>query len=336
MVEIDPEKMKTVIDGMQGIVDDPFDIAVFIMLVAVIITAILFVHRRQVKKNRSRQISYAQSRFNKRIQDCKLNETEVEVLENMSGLLNDPQRVHHLVEKQSTFNNYASQLVHCTDFVGSTIAALRVKLGFKQHDPRQVLHSTAELNTDMPVLIVQNDRIVSHGNILHVKSRGVEIALDRAKLDSIPGLPIQVYFQTPTGQYGFPSYIQRSGRYTIEVSHSELITRTQRREFYRDLVQHPVKVRGLDDSQMAADTVTVELGGGGASIKNPGERFKTGDLIRLFFSYGEKDIIEINGEVVRLSHRRKIAHIEFDELSTCDRDRIITLLFRGLKSKRRL
>ena len=330
MVELDPEKMKNVIDGMQGIVDDPFDIAVFTVIVAVIFIAILFVHRRQVKRNRAKQITYAQSRFKKRIQDCKLSNTEIEVLENMAGLLNDPPRVHHLVEKQSTFNNYASQLAHCTDFAESAIAALRVKLGFKPHDPRQVLHSTAELNIDMPVLIVQKNMIISHGQILDVTPRGVEITLDRTKLENTTGLPIQIYFQTPTGQYGFLSHIRRSGKYTIEVSHSEHITRTQRREFYRDHIQHPVKVRGLEGSQVAEDTVMIELGGGGASIKNPGHGFKTGDRINLFFSYGEKDSIEIKGEVVRLSRRGKIAHIEFDELSAGNRDRIIALLFRGL------
>jgi hypothetical protein len=111
-----------------------------------------------------------------------------------------------------------------------------------------------------------------------------------------------------------------------------IVTRTQRREFYRDRVRHPVKVQGLKGSRVLADTVMIELGGGGASIENPGHGFKTGDRINLFFRYGEKDSIEINGKIVRLSRRGKIAHIEFIELSTRNRDRIIALLFRGLKN----
>jgi hypothetical protein len=329
VVEIDPEKLKNVIDGMQGIVDDPLDIAVFVVLLAGVFTAILIVHRHQVRRDLERKLDHAQSRFNRCIRECNLNQTDMTILENMVKLLNDPTRVHQLVENQAIFNTYASELAHCTVFMEADIAALRLKLGFKPREPQQVFHSTAELNTDMPVLIVQKNKIVSHGRILDMKPRGMEIALAHRNLNHRRGVPIQIYFQTPTGLYGFPSSIRTSGNRTIEVSHSEHVRRTQRREFYRACVLLPASVRDPDGSQEAVHTTLTELGGGGASIQNPDQRFANGDCVNLCFRDGKKKTIEINGEVVRLSHRGKIAHIEFYALSECDRDRIIGLLFGG-------
>jgi c-di-GMP-binding flagellar brake protein YcgR len=329
MVALDEEKLRAIIEGMQGLVRNPLAVAAFLLLFLGIIAAVIIVYRRQLRRDIERKLGHAQRRFEQRIGERGLDHTDVLILEAMADLLHDPSRKHQLVENQATFNTYASELVDEGRFAEPEIAALRLKLGFKPRDPRQVFHSTAELYTDLPVLVAQKDGKASRGRILAVTPQNVSIVLGNGNLIRDRGIPVQVYFQTPSGRFGFNTRVRRAGRRIIEVSHSEHIRRLQRREFYRTRIMLQATVRGLDGEQEAADTTLIDLGGGGASIENPEQRFTVGDHVSLSFRYGEEDQIETTGEIVRTSRKGKVAHLRFDFLSESDRDRVIGLLFRA-------
>jgi c-di-GMP-binding flagellar brake protein YcgR len=329
MVELDQEKLRAIIEGMQGLVRDPLEVAAFILLFLGIIAAVILVYRRQLRKDIKRRLDHAQRLYEQRIGERGLGHNDMLILEAMADLLHDPSRKHLLVENQATFNTYASELVDEDRFTEPEIAALRLKLGFKARDPQQVFHSTAELYTDMPVLVAQKDGKVSRGRILAVTPQSVSIALGKANPIGTRGMPVQVYFQTPSGRFGFKTSVRRAGRRIIEVSHSEHISRLQRREFFRTRIMLHAVVRGLNGEQEAADTILIDLGGGGASIENPDQRFTVGDRVGLTFRYGKEELIETTGEIVRTSHKGKIAHIRFEFLSESDRDRVIGLLFRA-------
>jgi c-di-GMP-binding flagellar brake protein YcgR len=329
MVELDEEKVRTIIEGMRGLVRDPLDVAAFALLLIGIIAAVFIVYRRQLRKDRERKIEHARHRYEQRIRERSLGHPDIAILEAMAELLHDPLRKHLLVENQATFNTYAQELVGESRFTEPEIAALRLKLGFKERDPKQVFHSTAELYSEMPVLAALQNGNSVRGRILAVTPQNLSIVLDEENPFRTRGTPVQVYFQTPAGRFGFSSRVHRTGKRIIEVSHSEHIRRLQRREFYRTRIMLPASVRGIDREQESVDTMLIDLGGGGCSIENPDRRFTTGDRVGLSFQCGKEEPIEMTGEVVRTSQRGKTAHIRFDFLSERNRDRVIGLLFRS-------
>jgi c-di-GMP-binding flagellar brake protein YcgR len=328
MVELDEEKLRAIIEGMQGLVRDPLDVAVFALLLIGIIAAVFILNRRQLRRDRERKIERALHRYEQRIRERGLGHTDISILESMAELQRDLSRKHLLVENQATFNTYASELADDGLFTESEIAALRLKLGFKPRDPEQAFRSTAELYPDMPVLVALKGSASSRGRILAVTPQSVSIALGKKNPFRTRGMQVQVYFQTPSGRFGFSTRVRKGGKHIIEVSHSEHIRRLQRREFYRTRIMIPASVRGLDREQETEDTMLIDLGGGGCSIENPDQRFTTGDHVGLTFQYREEKPIETTGEVVRTSQRGKVAHIRFDFLSERNRDRVIGLLFR--------
>jgi hypothetical protein len=80
VIEINPEKLKNVLNGVQGVVGDPLDIAAFAILLMGIFTAVIVIHRRQVRMDLKRKRNHAQSRFNRHIGECDLNETDMTTL----------------------------------------------------------------------------------------------------------------------------------------------------------------------------------------------------------------------------------------------------------------
>jgi c-di-GMP-binding flagellar brake protein YcgR len=139
---------------------------------------------------------------------------------------------------------------------------------------------------------------------------------------------VQVYFQTPSGRFGFRTRILKPGKRLVEVAHSEHIRRLQRREFFRAQVALPVKMRKLDSAEEAVDATLIEMGGGGGSMKNPDQRFQIGDQISISIHFRDEDPIDMPGRIVRSSGRGRIVHVQFEFLSEGDRDRLIGYLFR--------
>jgi c-di-GMP-binding flagellar brake protein YcgR len=329
MVELDQEKLRTIIEGMQGFIRNPLDVVVFALILIGIIAAVIIVYRRQLRRDRERKIEHALHRYDQRIRERGLGHTDSAILEAMAERFGDPLRKHLLVENHAIFNTYASELVDDGLFTESEIAALRLKLGFKPRDPRQVFRSTAELYADMTVLVALKNGTSSRGRIVAVTPQSVNIAMGKENPFRTRGMRVQVYFQTPSGRFGFSTRVRKAGKRLIEVSHSEHIRRLQRREFYRTRIMLPASVRGLDREQETEDTTLIDLGGGGCSIENPNQQFTTGDRIGLSIRYGEEEAIDTTGEIVRTSQRGKVAHIRFDFLSERSRDRVIGLLFRA-------
>jgi len=75
-------------------------------------------------------------------------------------------------------------------------------------------------------------------------------------------------------------------------------------------------------------TTFYDLGGNGASLKNPGRRYRSGDAVELtFLAAGER--FTLVAEVLRTSRNGEVLHVRFAPMRETTRDRIIGSLFQG-------
>jgi c-di-GMP-binding flagellar brake protein YcgR len=135
---------------------------------------------------------------------------------------------------------------------------------------------------------------------------------------------VQVYFMNKTGLYSFVTVVRKIQGYMVQVGHSEEIKRVQRRKYYRKKVNLPVFVKPADAHERPVRTTFHDLGGGGASMNNPGNRFQVGDRLDLFFYFeGGKPLLKVQADVIRTSEEQSRLHLIFRTLSESSRDRII-------------
>jgi hypothetical protein len=119
----------------------------------------------------------------------------------------------------------------------ASIAALRLKLGFKRENPEQAPHSSAQLPEDLPVIMLQKGKKQCTGILLKSEPHSIVIELESGGISSSSRSPVQVYFQNSAGMYSFTTYVKSCKNGLIKADHSENIKRLQRRNFYRRKVK---------------------------------------------------------------------------------------------------
>ncbi len=332
MFVLDEEKLSQILTEMsEGFARNPIEIALFSVLIIGIVVAVMLLYRRQLRTGREQRLRHSQQIFLRNVRERKLRLDEISLLESMTGYLKSPDLKHLLVENQGTFNSCAAKLLESGGAVSSEIAALRLKLGFRPRSPEQPFHSTAQLFENLPVIVVQKGRQGCRGRIDRVEPHILGIEVGDGSIPLKRGLPVQVYFQTPSGRFMFSTRIRKVGKGYAEVVHSERIKRLQRRQFYRKKIMLPIYVKRAGLEEPTQLTTLIDLGGGGASIANRELNCEAGERVSLSLIAPKKERIDIAGVVLRVSRGGKIAHVQFDHILETDRDRIMNILFRPVK-----
>lgn len=101
-----------------------------------------------------------------------------------------------------------------------------------------------------------------------------------------------------------------------------------RRMYMRRRVRLPVLVAREPDAADARQTILLDLGGGGASLRNPWGLLQKGDPLRMSFSPGAGRLT-VAAHVVRVSGNGTAIHVKFESLSETARDRILAFLRGG-------
>jgi c-di-GMP-binding flagellar brake protein YcgR len=328
MIVLDEEQLSYLFEEIaKGFEKSPVEIALFAVLIVGIGLSIVLLYRHQLRRGREEIIQRSKKIFDQTVKTKSLGKADLNVLEQMVKHLKSPTDKHLLLEDQYTFNGCARKLFATDRVTASGIAALRVKLGFKTRSPEGIPHSTAELQDELPVIIVQKGKKGSRGMITQIKPSSLTIALEGEMPLPKRTLPIQVYFQGPSGRYIFVSRIRGYGKGEIEVAHSENIKRMQRRKFYRKKLMLPVYVKRAESDESSILTTLIDLSGGGASIMNRDMLFSSGDRISISLAASRTKRIYITGDVLRMSRGGKTIHVEFADMLESSRDRIIKLLF---------
>ncbi|MHB8108069.1 MAG: PilZ domain-containing protein [Candidatus Cryosericum sp.] len=101
-----------------------------------------------------------------------------------------------------------------------------------------------------------------------------------------------------------------------------------RRIYLRRRVRLPVLVAQEPDAADARQTILLDLGGGGASLRNPWELMRRGASLRMSFSPGAGRLT-VAAHIVRVSENGTAIHVEFESLSETARDQILAFLCGG-------
>ncbi len=347
IIVLDERKLSNFFDNISsGFHQSWLEILITVSLVLAFLVFLLYTYRVQKNRTRKEQTKKYRARYEQGIRKFGLGLAEQHIIALLAPFLNSPEKEYLLLYKQSTFNTCVHRFHHSTGhehISGAALSALRVTLGFTAQDPEQVPSSSAELPAGMMVLVVSGTRRRQNpfkisGIILQCTSQSLIISPMDTRAQSIKtatGRPVNVFFQNRAGVFTFASHIQATPDNTIHLAHSERIKRSQRRKYYRRRLSLPVYVRPAGSQSKPIKSVILDLGGGGASLRNPDKQFVPGDDLELILDPAGGNAptgtgrINLAAEVVRVSRKDQILHVRFNLLQESTRDRIIGALFKA-------
>lgn len=333
-----------------------------IVAVIVIFLAIgigMFVYTRRTERAKiQRRLEAVVARYNELTEQLDLSLSDRRVIEQLATYLPPGVEPYRLLENQGVFTRAASMALDDREVGPGQISAIRVKLGFVGRSlgmrPRSSVDlpigAALEVRTKngrtYPVRIVGSDPAALH--------LAADSATDRSDTpDSPRRLPrrgaIWITYQNAAGVFSFDSAVLGHDDGGIAVQHSERIVVQQRREFFRRALRTPVKVVPVSrEDRSIAMSVFIDIGGDGASLRNPSHNdplhdgpagrardgqgspragYTPGDWIDLVFAVDRGAKITVPATVIRTSQNDTVLHVRYRNIRESTRDRIYRFLF---------
>ena len=270
----------------------------------------------------------AHKTFKKHAENRNLTWHEQEALDALAKHLHAPERKHLLVVSQGMFNSCAGRALDENEITEEQVSALRVKLGFAGKQTDKPPKSTTELPAGAGVLIDEKDHEPVRARVREHRADFFEVQLDEDARDFALDRPVTVVYQTNSGMFAFDTEVRAHEGPVLRLAHSEKPQRLQRRRYYRRDVDMPVYVRNTGDEASPKLTHFLDVGGGGASIRNPNGEVKKGSDVELTFHPNSEERLNLHGRVVRTSRQGSVLHIKFERLRESARDKVYRVLFR--------
>lgn len=327
---LDEHKLTKFFDDIsRGFQQSPLEILLALALLLLFIGFLIFMYKLQKKRLRETRNKRYLELYEAAMAKLNLNPSELYLLERLARYLKTPEQKYLLLVNHSTLNACASQLCREEDVPEVSLSSFRIKLGFSAQDPERIPSSTAELPQGLPVLITSRTGKRATGRV--TGSQPHSLIISPTEPIKFPfGIPLRVYFQNRSGVFSFATHIQdirEKAEQAIHLAHSETIRRTQRRAYYRKKLTLPIFVRPAGSEEKPLLSAFLDLGGGGASLRNPQNRFKAGMDLELTFLPSGADRLSLTAKVIRASRGGKILHVRFGTMTDSARDRIIGSLF---------
>ena len=302
-----------------------FEVIDFVMVFALLLSVsmlvlfLLFLIRSRTL-HRELQVSSAEVYYFL-LPTLALDGNDHQLIKRMAVFLPFPQQKHRIMVNARIFDACARRLFAEEQIDESDLRNLRKKLGFPAGTEGILPVSSLDLPVDLPVLLVQKGRSALRGSVVSNTESSLAIMIDEDSASPLINGPINVYFQNRAGFFTFPTQILGRDDLVIRLQHSERIKRYQRRRYSRRQVRLPVFVQPYQSGSQAVKSVFVDLSGGGASLRNPGQQFRVEQQVELSFApHGEK--FHVLAQVVRVSRGGDVIHVEFQALNGSKRERI--------------
>jgi len=311
-----------------GFQQSPLEIVIFSALVIGFFFLFIFGYHHQTKKRRLEQSKRAQQLFDHIIDEKGLGTEERRVLELLSGFLHPSREKNMLLESRALFNTCVKKLQQKQGVSQNLLSSIRKKLGFQTEMPEQILHSSTEIPDNLPVIVVIRGKPHCPGVLRKTGAQTLRIEMKRDHAPPEKGTPVVIYFQRPSGVFTFASRVTGTRERFIEITHTKSIKRLQRRHFYRKKTRVPAFVKLSGSPEHPIRSFLTDLGGGGATIVNPGNQFHEKDELALSLPIMKKESVQICAKVLRISGEGKLLHVAFHHISEASRDRIYRYLFK--------
>ncbi len=310
-------------------------ILVGVLLLALIAGLVAYSTIRR-RRDRRRIARSAEQTFQVLVRRHKLSEDEEKLLRDIAAHLDRTEKKYVLLRNQAVFDSAARSALQSGDAPQSAISALRVRLGYSGMHAGQAPDSSVEIPEDAAVMLAFKGRSDDKHSVRGRVSRHVPSAFC-VRVDTDATLPnrgvrVAVVYFNSTGVYQFTSDVTEVRDGEIYLSHSEDLSRIQRREFHRREVHLPVYVksstpRESGDAASNTQAEIVEVGGGGVRLYSPEASFKEGSEVELTFHPDSNEALHVAGTVVKRSRRGTVLHISFDRIRDQTRDRLFKTVF---------
>jgi hypothetical protein len=330
MIIFDQEKLSAFFETVsRGFEHSPLEIVLVVVSMLAFIALLIIAYRIQRRRTRRQQHEIADRRYRELAGKRSLTPSEQNMVKRMARFLKDPDKKYLILISQPTFNFCASKLRKKEAATASSIAELRNRLGFRLQGPEQIPASSTELPDGQGLLIIGlKGNLKAQGRVGKQEPRSLVVELVEGSPAFREREPVRIYFQNRSGLFSFDSSVQSVKNRTVLLEHGEEIKRIQRRKYYRKRISQPVAVRRPDSEEQHTVSTFYDLGGNGASLKNPAKRFSAGDDLELtFLAAGER--FTLVAEVLRTSKVGEVLHVRFAPMRETTRDRIIGALFKG-------
>ena len=334
MFIFDPEKVSEFLDRIaRGFQHRPFEIILFFVLIILFLAFLLTISLLQRRKARQQRLRQAQERYDRIAAKLGLSLEERALVERLAAVLRSPERLTQVLESSAAFNHAAERMGNGAE--PAVLAELRLKLGFRAQNPESIPAASSELPEGLPVLVVcqRPEGARRYGAVVHAQQpEALVLELAGPPPSLTRGQSVTIILQNRSGLFSFTTAVRSLHGSLLYLDHSEHLRRTQRRRYYRRRISLPVEVRQVvpgSAAQPVQASQLLDLGGQGASLRNPGGAFAPGEELELRFRLGGEPF-ELEVEVLRLSKGGQVLHVRFLALREAAQDRILHALFRNL------
>jgi hypothetical protein len=289
-----------------------------------ILTLVILVQRASVKKKRT---AYSEKSFNSTVKNLLLTDQEEAFLKELSrSLQKGSERKHLLLENAPSFNLAVKRYKEKNSIDDKIVSALRFKLGFISWNPEKPLHSTVELPQGLRLNIKPENSKTFIAKVTEQHAEYFTIK-DLNRLEhQIKSKKIRIIFQKADGVYSIETEILKIHSDTCYIKHSEKIHEDIHRHYFRKFISRPVEITKLDRSLATIHTTTYEIGGGGFSFHNTGNKITQNDEIMILLELPPKLKLRMRGTVTKLTHNGLTGHVQFTLINENTRDKIINYL----------
>ena len=303
----------------------------FIIIIALLI---LFTTYTVVQKRRARQelARYSREVLDHLLGRLDLDAQETELLGGIARHLSQGESVHSLLVNVHVFDACVRKMRQSESVDEAQLGALRLKIGFRVLLPEEAPTSSEELPEGSPILLVAGTGTRLRGTLAAQGPGTFLVRLGAGLSSPAMNAVLIAYFHNAAGIFSFHTRVTDQMEGAVRLAHSTQITRHQRRRFYRRKVRLPVFVSSASVAAPPQESLLLDLGGGGASLQNPGGQLKKGNPITLSFS-PEIGTFTLAGSVLRASKNGRVITVKFESLQDAERNRIMGFLFK--QSERR-
>jgi PilZ domain len=309
----------------QGFVQTRIEILLLIsFLIALLV--VFSVYLAVQKHGADRQAAlHSQEMLHHLVAKLTLDGNERELLGVLATHLDKGVPEYVLLVSRHVFDACAQKSLQAADATDVQINALRLKIGFRLTKPGEVPSSSAELPEGSIVLLQWLPQKRARARVVAQGPGAMTVQLEAGTISLAPGTSVRLSFYNSAGIFSMATRVTEHAGNTVSLEQSSSMVRLQRRKYYRRREELPVLVKSI--SSTAAESILLDLGGGGASLQNPRRMMSEGDRIELSFSPRIGNLT-IPARVIRMSKDRKVIHVEFESPSEKQRDRIMGFLFR--------
>jgi c-di-GMP-binding flagellar brake protein YcgR len=317
-------------DIAYGFDSDPIDLVIVIIIILLFLAFLFSIYIFKRNKKRKAQREQSEKRFRRQAETAGLTSEEYHLAEELARTVSpEGYRKHTVLANQATFNAAAEKLDPQEEETRRLLRSLQLKLNFRSHT-EQVVRSTTELQPGQNLYILPSlSKSGLQARVSEQSVDGLHMHLQAGRTIN-ENTAVKVYFHRWTGVFLFTSRVISSSDGTIVLEHSDEIKRVQRRNYYRKRVRRPVELwKPGQEQAWKLRGYLHDLGGGGASIDVAPEKgaqghvFEDGQRFDLRLLLDDQNHVHISGKIVRISHKGKRLHFEFDTVREPQRDKIV-------------